>query len=126
MLAACHAAVPAGTSSNALADNGAVPAVLVDASATTRQALAQAMNQLMQHPTLLADDAFVHASRITLEPALQRGRPVLGRDTGLPQAVHLLLAQGQCWLQHEPGQRRVPLGQGVALCKPAASQAHRS
>src|SRR5437588_8726254 len=90
-----------------------VPAVIVRSTAESRAALAQAVSDALNGaPVTLADDAFTLRSSLVVERARQRdasGRPLSGRDTGMPEHFRLVKNGDLCILVHERTGRRFAL-----------------
>ena len=100
-LAACRTAAPEG------------PAVMVNPTAASRAALAQAVGgALGTAPPRLADDALTRTSTLLVDRQAQRdprGYPITGRDTGRPERFSLLKQGESCILVHEKDGRRLAL-----------------
>lgn len=98
MAAACKsapepAAAPAGT-----------PAVIVNPTAQSRAALAQALTDALGVKVTIADDALTRESTLLLERAAHKdaeGRRIQGRDPGMPERFRLVASGGECVLVHE-------------------------
>ena len=91
-----------------------IDALLVEPSAAGRAALVDAATRLTGSSQLiLAEDAFIQRSQITIERTSHRsleGDPASGRMTERPQVLSLQRYQGQCRLLH--------LGTGKAISLP--------
>jgi hypothetical protein len=117
ILMACAAAVllsPAGCQTPR--NQGAppeVPAVIVRPTAASRAALARAVSAALDGVKVtLADDALTRESVLVLEHTPRRdpyGRPLSGRDLGMPERFQLLKRGDQCVLVHERTGRRTTL-----------------
>ncbi len=90
-----------------------VPAIVVNATAETRLILRRALGSLLERDSvLLADDAFLRESTVTLEPARLRDRQgnlLQGREQRAPGRFRLVKEGGACVLVHENSGRRSTL-----------------
>jgi hypothetical protein len=110
-LAGCHART---------AGSGDVPAVLTDPTAESRAELQRVVSQALHRPSVtLADDALAADGTLVVERAMRRdaqGRPLQGRETGLPDRFRLVRNGSRCVLVHEGSGRRFTLK--AATCAP--------
>jgi hypothetical protein len=88
----------------------AQPAILLAPDAAARAELVVAVTRELRAPAdvRLADDAFVHASEITVDRVMPRdaaGHPLDGRQRGRPEQFRMWLVDGQCVLEHVGGSR---------------------
>ncbi len=90
-----------------------VAAVIVRPTAASRAALARAVSAALDGVKVtLADDALTRESVLVLEHTPRRdpeGRPLSGRDLGMPERFQLLKRGDQCVLVHERTGRRTTL-----------------
>jgi hypothetical protein len=87
--------------------------VIVRPTAASRAALARAVSAALDGVKVtLADDALTRESVLVLEHTPRRdpyGRPLSGRDLGMPERFQLLKRGDQCVLVHERTGRRTTL-----------------
>ncbi|MCX9155619.1 hypothetical protein OPU71_05715 [Niveibacterium sp. 24ML] len=97
-------------------------ALLTESSAATRAHLARSASALLGGvPVLLADDAFMVNSQVSIDRAMRRdaaGLRVDGRSEGFPKLLRLQIRDGSCLLRLEGSDRELALD-GVN-CRPAA------
>jgi hypothetical protein len=89
------------------------PSVIIDPSAESRAALAEAVSQALNGARVkLADDALTKTDLLTIERELHRdssGLPLNGRERRMPEQFRLVKAGEQCTLVHAGTGRRFPL-----------------
>lgn len=125
-LGACQGGVQAGSlpqvasSELNLPSSDMQPAVRASGDAVSRTALASALaNELGQAQVLLAQDAFLHSDKLTLERARHQrlGQGLLqGRSTEPPLVIRLLIKAGQCFLFRVDIEKTIPLP--TVSCQP--------
>jgi hypothetical protein len=90
-----------------------LPAVIVDPTPESREALAHAVRSALGGaPVTLADDALTAGSDLVVERAHHRdpqGLPANGRELGAPEHFRLVKRGGDCVLVHERGGERATL-----------------
>jgi hypothetical protein len=106
VLLACVTAAPAPSADD-------VPAVIVQPTAASRAALAQAVSIALDGANVtLADSALTDSSDLIIERTVRRdpeGHPIQGRVTEKPERFHLVRSGGQCVLIHERTGKRYRL-----------------
>jgi hypothetical protein len=98
------------------------PAVIVEPTAESRAALAKAVSTAMNGaPVALADDALTRSSTLVIERVRPRdasGRPLDGRDVGVPERFTLLKRGERCVLLNEGTGRELVLERTVCAADP--------
>lgn len=91
----------------------ATPARLVSLDDAGRVELSSKLAELLhQNSVLIADDAFVANSILTLERKAHldsQGNRIQGRELGMPDKVQLLLSEGHCTLKHLGNEKTIEL-----------------
>ncbi len=94
-----------------------VPAVIANPTPQSRAALAAAVSEALNGAKVtLADDALTRTDALIIEreqPRDPSGRPLDGRERGMPEHFQLVKSGDQCILIHRRTERRFPLA-GVA------------
>jgi hypothetical protein len=94
-----------------------VPAVIVNPTPQSRAALAAAVSEALNGAKVtLADDALTRTDSLIIEreqPRDPTGRPLDGRERGMPEHFQLVKSGDQCVLVHRRTERRFPLA-GIA------------
>ena len=104
LFASCMSAVLAACGSIAAAGPDQ-PALMVEVTPEATQQLQQALEDANNGaPVTIADDAFTQSSQLALEQgrlADGPGRPLTGRDLGVPKIFSLIKNDRGCWLVRE-------------------------
>jgi hypothetical protein len=97
-----------------------LPAVIVNPTAESREALSRAVSATLGGaPVTLADDALTARSDLVVERARvrdPRGLPANGRELGAPERFRLVKSGGDCVLVRERGGERATLP--ATACEP--------
>ncbi len=93
--------------------NEASPALLSESSTDSKAELQHAIASLLKtEEVLIADDAFMQSSRLSLSRAPHtdpNGQLIMGRNFEMPDMVQLLIMDKQCFVYHEKSDQNRPL-----------------
>ncbi|RTR39134.1 hypothetical protein EKG38_09415 [Shewanella canadensis] len=91
----------------------ASPALLSDSSTDSKAELQHAIASLLKaEEVLIADDAFMQSSRLSLSRAPHTdpsGQLIMGRNFEMPDVVQLFIQGEQCFVYHEESDQHRPL-----------------
>lgn len=118
--ALCLALLLISTGCQTAPPQAAQDALLTESSAATHARLARSASELLGGvPVLLADDAFLASSRVSIDRAVRRnaaGLRVDGRSEAVPRILRLQIRDGRCVLRLDGSDRELVLD-GVS-CQP--------